>query len=263
MFRILPLLLLLLLSAPHPARAETITLAADLWCPYNCEPDAAQPGFMVDVARAVFEPRGHVVQYRVLPWKRAIREAEKGNISGVIGATRSDAPGLVFPDCDMVDYLATFYVRRGTPWRYTGLPSLAGKRLGVVAGYSYGPDIDGLVQAKNGLVHESVGDDACMVNLRHLSAGRLDVALEDVNVVGHLRGQSDSFQDLQPAGALPARDMSIAFSPKLPRSGEYAALLCQGLRELRASGRLDALRARYGMGPEKAAGSPPAPAERP
>ena len=38
------------------ATAETVTLRADVWCPFNCEPDAASPGYMIEIAKAALEP---------------------------------------------------------------------------------------------------------------------------------------------------------------------------------------------------------------
>lgn len=238
---------LLVIASLPSAWADTITLSADIWCPYNCEPNATLPGIMVEIAQATLEPHGHTVIYQVRPWKRAIHDAEQGKISGIIGATRTDAPNLVFPPCDMVDYLATFYVRKGSPWRYTGLPSLAEKKLGIIAGYSYGPEIDTYVQSKSGRVYESDGDAGCAMNIRHLETGRLDVILEDRNVIDYLRGQNEFIQELEQAGTLPPRDMNIAFSPKLARASDYADLLCQGLKELRTSGRLKTMMNKYGM----------------
>ena len=37
------------------ATAATITLRADSWGPYNEEPKSAQPGYMIEVAKLIFE----------------------------------------------------------------------------------------------------------------------------------------------------------------------------------------------------------------
>jgi hypothetical protein len=37
------------------ATAATITIRADSWAPYNEEPKSAQPGYMIDVAKLIFE----------------------------------------------------------------------------------------------------------------------------------------------------------------------------------------------------------------
>jgi polar amino acid transport system substrate-binding protein len=50
------------------ARADTITLHADEWCPYNCAPGSGMPGYAVEVAREVFEQAGHRLDYGLLSW---------------------------------------------------------------------------------------------------------------------------------------------------------------------------------------------------
>jgi polar amino acid transport system substrate-binding protein len=54
------------------AKADTISIRADLWCPFNCDPSGAKPGYMIEIAKAVFEPLGHKIDYQTLNWARAI-----------------------------------------------------------------------------------------------------------------------------------------------------------------------------------------------
>lgn len=63
----LPSLALLLAVVLQCARAETITIVADPWCPYNCEPGSDEPGFMVEIARRVFAEAGIEVRYETVP----------------------------------------------------------------------------------------------------------------------------------------------------------------------------------------------------
>jgi polar amino acid transport system substrate-binding protein len=83
--------------AAAPARADVIRLRADLWCPYNCEPGADRPGYMVEIAREVFAAAGHEIEYRTLNWVRSLEEARHGTVDGVIAATAVEAAGFVLP----------------------------------------------------------------------------------------------------------------------------------------------------------------------
>ncbi len=47
---------------------KTITLAADIWCPYNCDSKDERPGFMVELAKEIFQKKGINVQYVIVPW---------------------------------------------------------------------------------------------------------------------------------------------------------------------------------------------------
>ena len=33
--------------------ADEISLRADLWCPYTCDPQAKNPGFMIEIAKEI------------------------------------------------------------------------------------------------------------------------------------------------------------------------------------------------------------------
>ena len=50
-----------------PVEARTLRVVADEWCPYTCAADAPQSGYLVDLVRAMFEPLGYRIDYRVMP----------------------------------------------------------------------------------------------------------------------------------------------------------------------------------------------------
>ena len=79
-------LALAVLSPVATAGAETLTLVADEWCPYNCTPGDEKPGFLVEIVKKVFEPQGFTVDYKIVPWARAIRDTRAGRYSAILGA---------------------------------------------------------------------------------------------------------------------------------------------------------------------------------
>ena len=83
--RMLPVLLIAALFCPMStfatARAETITLAADEWAPYNSVPNIQPEGYMVDVVREIFKSHGIEVVYHMVPWQRALEGSRKGAVS--------------------------------------------------------------------------------------------------------------------------------------------------------------------------------------
>jgi len=94
------IIFLIVLQFPGYALAETITIVADEWCPYNCEENSDLPGFLIEIARLVFSAHGHSVRYIVMPWKRAVYEVEQGRFNAIAGALKNDAPGFVFPETE-------------------------------------------------------------------------------------------------------------------------------------------------------------------
>lgn len=140
--RIIIVFVVCTLWLPVMAAGDVITIRADEWCPYNCEPHSDAPGFMVEIAIRIFEEKGHTVDYAIMPWARAIQDTRKGKYNAIIGAGKEDAPDFVYPDIEQAQMVNVFYVKAGVPWTYQGVASFAGKVLGVIKDYTYIEEID-------------------------------------------------------------------------------------------------------------------------
>jgi len=95
-------------------QAETISLVADEWPPFNGVPDSQNEGFIVDVAKAIFEKNGIHIVYEILPWKRAVEMTREGLNNGIIGATKTEAPDFIFPAEELFNFYDAFYVKKGS-----------------------------------------------------------------------------------------------------------------------------------------------------
>ncbi|WP_157729877.1 transporter substrate-binding domain-containing protein [Bacterioplanes sanyensis] len=89
---------MLMLLLPIVAAAQTLSIRSDTWYPMNGDPQADKPGFMIEIAKAIFEPQGITIDYRLMPWERALSEVRAGRIDCVVGAYVEDAPDFVFPE---------------------------------------------------------------------------------------------------------------------------------------------------------------------
>lgn len=228
------------------AEAETITIRADSWCPYNCEPESSRPGFMIEIAQEVFSAEGIEVDYELVNWSRAVKMARFGKITAVVGATRDDAKGFVFPRREQGLATNAFYVRADDDWRYTGPSSLGGRRVGTIQGYDYGKISE--ILKTHGTVDEASGDSALKLNFRKLVRGRIDALVEDANVADLALTNLGMDGKIQKAGASDdSVRLYIAFSPKFSESERYAKVLSDGMAELRENGRLDEILAKYGI----------------
>ena len=229
--------------------AERIVIAADIWCPFNCQPDSEQPGFMVEIAQRVFSEHGHDVQYVEMGWERAIHEARRGNINAVIGAYKGDAPDFVFPDQEMALVGNTFFARKEVAWRYDNIDSLQTVNLGIIKGYDYGEDLKEHIDQNSGeRVFELIGDNPLQRGIKMLMAERLDTVIEGAQVFWHTASQlglQDQFVVAGQAGEL--NRSYIAFSPKIEASNNYAELLSEGISRLRVSGELGHILHKYGL----------------
>lgn len=237
--------------APAVTQAGVITVRADEWCPYNCAPDAAKPGYMIEVLKLIFGKAGHTIDYQQLNWARSIEEARTGKVTAIVGAVVSDAEDLVYPKSPFGMSANGFCLRKGVKWSYDGVKSFDGKILGVIRDYSYDDeDIDGYIE-KNKKDEKKIqvasGENALALSLRKLAKGRVDLVIDDIAV---LQG---TVKDLGLAGELSCADSGdpdpvyVAFSPKDPMSKEYAALFDKGIEELRRDGTLKKILAGYGL----------------
>jgi polar amino acid transport system substrate-binding protein len=239
-----------LLATAATARADVITLRADEWCPYNCTPGSDKPGYGIEIVKEIFSKAGHTIDYSTVAWARALEECTKGNVVAVIGAAKKDAPQLVFPDSNFGMSDNTFVVKKGTNWRYAGPASLSQVKIGTVQGYAYegeaGAALDKLV-ADKASVDVTGGENALEQNLKKLAAGRIDATVDAKAVLSYNIAKLNLGDKLEFAGTADPGQIFVAFAPGNPKAKEYAKLFDDGLAQMRASGRLKAILASYGV----------------
>jgi polar amino acid transport system substrate-binding protein len=234
-----------------PARAETLVIAGDVWCPVNCAADALRPGIFVELARDIFAEAGVAVRYETRNWARVLREVRHGEINAAIGAGHEDAPDFLFTASPVAQSRNCFFTRQGSGWRFRGVDSLPAVRLGVINDYSYGEQINAYVAAHRGAgdrVQVAAGDQALALNLSKLAHGRLDALIENRWVIQAMLAEQGRRGSLREAGCRePDVPIYLAFSPALAGSARHVELFEQGLRRYRADGRLQALLRAYGV----------------
>lgn len=252
---IFPLFLLIFATLSLPAQAQTITMVADKWCPYNCEPDSSRPGYMVEIVRAAMKKSGIDVVYKVLPWSQAIERTRSGEFEALIGAGHGDAPDFIFPEVLQGISINQFWVRADSHWKYEGIASISHVRVGIVENYSYGKVMDAYLKKKIHNGDETIRvigtENATELNIADLLSGKVDTIIEDKNVVQYYFASRGLPLTLKPVGNpvdsenIDDTFIYVAFSPANPRAKEYAELLTQGVKQMRKSGELRAILANY------------------
>ncbi len=235
---------------------KVITLRADEWCPYNCDPDSDRPGILIEVARRVFEAEGYRVDYDLVPWTRALRMTRVGEYDAAVGATVSEAPDFVFTDQPILVSDCYFYVRADDDWQFTGYQDLPNVVLGVIRDYDYGEGMDAYIalqESRKGPVYVAQGEEPLASLARLLTQGRLRALLEDTWVMNHFMAENPELgkrirasSHLDESGP-DIDEIYIAFSPAKASSAIYAKMLSEGLRRLKASGEFREITARYGV----------------
>lgn len=236
------------------AMAETVHLRADPWFPYNGKPDAEKPGYMIEIARTVFNRHGLELDYQLLNWERSLKKAREGNVDCVVGAYKTDAPDFLFPEHSLgVDRMGFFAAAGNSKlqgWQYGGIQSLYNKRLGVIAAYSYGNEVDSFIAANADThwVHTARGNDPLERNIRMLLAGRIDLLIESAVVLQSKLSDLGLSGEIVEVDQLPKQDkLYIACSPQSENAGKYIEMLDEGVTRLRQSGELERILKRYGL----------------
>lgn len=238
-------------GVPWPAHGATITLVADEWPPFNGKPGSRREGYIVDIARKVFEGHGYTVVYTLAPWTRAVEMTRTGEADGAIGASKADAAGCVFPREELARNTLAFYVRKGTPWRYRGPASIQEVTLGTIAGYDYRPWLLEYIEANrddSARVQVLHGAEPLKRNLTKLMSGRVQAVVDTEAAIRFVAKEMGILDQLDCAGYgdEPAY-IYIAFSPKKAESASFAEMLSQGIIALRANGDLRQILERYGL----------------
>jgi len=241
----------ILLVCPTIVWSETVTLVADEWPPFNATPNAAEEGFLVDVARAVFEKKGIQVSYKLIPWRRAVELTRAGTYNGLLGASKTDAPDFIFPSEELARNVMSFYVRRDSPWVFNHRSDIEDVSLGVIAGYDYRTWLLDYIEAHRNeprKIQVMTGRQPLQRNILKLLNNRIDAIVDNEAVILNVARRMGLNDRIKPAGyGSEIAYIYIAFSPKHADSQRYAQLLSEGLVQLRLNGQLASILSKYGL----------------
>jgi len=231
------------------ADAATLRITADEWCPYNCTPDSEKPGYVVEMAREIYGRQGHDVEYVKRPWSRALQAVARGKLDAAIAVTTEpESAKMIKPEEPIGYYEVAFFTRAESDWTYDGVKSLQGKRLAAIQDYAYLPEIDSYIENNADTAAVMVDPTPLELNLRQVKMGRADVTLDDRAVAAYEISNMNAGDAFRMAGtAGEPVPLYLAFSKKIENADTWARRWSEGVRELRASGKLDDILSSYGI----------------
>ncbi len=121
--------------------ADTITLTADAYMPYTGDSSKGELGFMIELAKAIWEKKGYTVTYQSMGWKEAVTQTRSGSFTAIVGANRDDVPDFLFPDVEEAALQGVFYKAPASDWAYASPDSLTKVCVGAIYDYKYSPEI--------------------------------------------------------------------------------------------------------------------------
>lgn len=171
-----------LLAAAEPA--SVMRLASLEWIPY-VGAQLHQEGWSGSVVHAGAQQAGYLGRIDYFPWNRAMQLGMKdAAYAGYFPAyyTEERARKCHFSAPIGTSTIGLAYLK-GTPLEWNKLSDLNALKIGVVAGFSNGPEFDALADTGQLNVDASPND---MLNLRKLLAHRVDAVVIDALVMRYL-----------------------------------------------------------------------------
>ncbi|WP_417436667.1 substrate-binding periplasmic protein [Idiomarina abyssalis] len=234
------------------AFSDTLRIATDEWCPYDCiaSQNQGQVGYLGDLLVETLASRGHKVEFVEVSYSRGLQLVREGKLDGTMACFREEAPDFVFPDFPLGKSNSTFFSQKDSSWRYTGKESLEqAKMIGMIKGYDYvDPVVMDYFKQNPKNVLAITGEKPLERLLEMLINGRLTAVIEDKSVLEYKAKQIGKADQLKVSGNTNVViDVYSSFSPKNPKSAEYAKIVSEETLKMRADGRLEKLLERYGI----------------
>jgi polar amino acid transport system substrate-binding protein len=234
-------------------KTRPVVIASDPWCPYACDPATDErEGYMVELARTVFEAAGYRVEYRVVNFPMLKRMLRDGSATAVPGAATDLKGVLLLPSVAQGNSANAVALNRDRDFAYTRPDDLAPFRVGVIKDYNYGGDlqryIDQYSASPNRVrVLSGFGYSQLVQGLRQIQAGGLDLLLDDYNVLCWQLRRLSLDRQMRVVSLEDDADLFVGLSRSDVRAPTLARLLEEGTRQLRADGRFSAILAHYGL----------------
>lgn len=241
-----------LIATTGMVSAQKLVVVADEWCPYNCQPQAKRSGYVIELLKAAFGTRDVKVDYRIVPWKRALMDTRAGKTGAVIAANDKEVAEyqLVIGKEPVGVARGCVFVPAASQFKYRSVQDLDRlTRVGVVGGTLYQHDFgDWLRKPENfSKIHEVFADDASSRRMAMMMNGRLDAIFEDYTEMAFALETKGLQSEIVSAGCQTPTPLYVAFSAKDPRAQDFAATLDLEIQKMRKSGTLKKLLSPYGL----------------
>ncbi len=252
-FILFNILLLINSNANAALDKPKLVIAGDYWCPYNCKPNSEMPGFLVHIFKKAMYIYDIDVEYRMMPWSKALSDLDIGNIDGIIGINNIEQKNLVSSKLPMEYSVSKAFTKIDTNWIYDGPESLRGKRLGIIMDYTADDSINNYIGINYTINPDEFvvedGENAVTESIANILDDKCDIYIEDERVVKYYLNQTGLGKYIRDAGPISSEKLPIyiAFRADIPNVKKYIKYFEDGLASLKATGEYDDLRLKYNM----------------
>jgi polar amino acid transport system substrate-binding protein len=222
-------------------------MIGDSWCPFNCNLGDKKLGYMIEVAKFIFETQGHNIDYQIDTWEKSIKDVRSGKVTALIATTLYDAPDFIFPNKDLGFSKDCFFVKEKDPFEFNSIKDLEKRKLGIVQSYAYSTKTQDFIKENKDKLFKAQGIDPLLELHKAIKDGKIDTIVENPIVFNYFKDHTKLEFKYEEAGCTDGLSLYIAFSPKNPRSREFAKILSDGIEKLRKDGTLDKILSKYDL----------------
>ncbi|MEH6347422.1 MAG: ABC transporter substrate-binding protein [Bermanella sp.] len=256
---------LMLINYVHAKNVIYIGVEDD--CPYSCraENENGLKGFVQDILISIFENNDVEVRFRVFPWARALstfNDISDSDLIAVVGmkihAYHKEL--AFFPNTEIAQYTHAFYALNsfalGGNWKYNGVETLKGIRVGAVLGWAYcDTALTKYIQKNNNRWVSAIsGGSVSQRNYQRLLLGRTDIWVANQYNANYLLLKKNRNADSNAARIVRVAKVPVTSIVDVypvfynnEKGKEYAQEFDDGMANLRESGLLDAILKTYNL----------------
>lgn len=242
-FSIWILLTGLILLSPRPVLAAEILFVVDDFPPYQyLTPGGEARGSSYEVVQAVFDSLHIPIRVEFLPWKRAVKSAKDGDATGVFSCGyKKERESFVHYSSPITYATKGVIVKKSYQGSaISALKDLQNVSVGAVNGFAANKFL-----TKAAVPFTAIPTlDSAIPMLAHERFDALYLTLESGQFLAAKAEMAGAF-DYIPLSDFALRPYHMCFSKKWPGFRELADKFNRALGELKASGQLEAIYAKY------------------
>ena len=165
--------------AEQTSSSNVVKISAGEWPPFIGQ-NLENNGFVAEIITEAFASQGYQVQFYFLPWKRAYNDTQQGkyDASAIWMFDEKRTEHFLYSDPVSQEQFVFFH-HVDTPFEWKHIEDIKGKHLGGGLGYSYGEQLNKLIE--QGHVTMSRVNEPKQ-NLLILAHKRIDLFPEEVHI---------------------------------------------------------------------------------
>ncbi|OAJ94384.1 ABC transporter substrate-binding protein [Vibrio bivalvicida] len=213
---------------------EVIQIAAGNWAPFIGE-TLENYGHVGDTIQQAFANQGYQVEFHFYPWKRAYKKASEGEYVATAVWMYAEERTEFFKYSDPVaQEQFVFFHLQEIPFDWQSLADIEGKQLGGGLGYSYGAELDQMLEHKRISMNRVESPEKAFQLLKYR---RVELVPEEKHIgmyaLSQLPLETQKLITYHPKPFL-TNDSYLMFSKAHPKAQALMEVFNQGLAQLKA-----------------------------